>query len=348
MNVCIDNNNIIFEINNKKIALDPENLTDADFIFISHAHLDHVPSIDTVTPKICSQITKELVQYRKNTDMINSITFDNFDIDGIYAKQLDSGHIMGSTSLLLEFKNKKIFYTGDICDKHRFHLKAATIPKSDIMIIESTYGHPSYQLPNISEVIDLSNEWIRRFLDNNNSLILLGYPLGKAQILMKIVEEYQFPLIVHDSIDKINEICKKYGFKYKNFISYSVGNEIIKNEQFIAIFPLSNRSITSINKINSKFPIKTAAFSGWALDKNYKQKLGVDEVFPLSDHSDFKGLIKIVKESSPEEVYTTHGFEEELANEIKIRLGIDAQPLSEKKKSKILFFEKFNNYYYKT
>ncbi|MFN6992362.1 MAG: hypothetical protein ACK4MM_06535, partial [Fervidobacterium sp.] len=253
------NGNINLKIDNKKIALDPENKTDADFIFISHAHLDHVPSTDTVTPKICSQSTKEFIQHRKNQEMINSIIFDTFDINGIHVRQFNSGHIIGSTSILLEFKNRKIFYTGDICDKHRFHLKAATIPKSDIMIVESTYGHPSYQLPSVSQVIDKSHEWIKETLDNKNSVVLMGYPLGKAQILMKIAEVYNFPLIVHDTIDRINEICRKYGFKHNNFIPFSNAGEIIKTEQFIAVFPSSSTSIIPISKFKTRFPIKTAA-----------------------------------------------------------------------------------------
>lgn len=328
MSISINNGNITLKIDNKKIALDPENNTNADFIFISHAHLDHTPATDTVTPKICSLSTKELVQYRRNLEMVNSITFDTFDINGIHVRQFNSGHIIGSTSILFEFKNRKIFYTGDICDKHRFHLKAATIPKSDIMIVESTYGHPSYQLPSISEIIDKTHKWIKENIDNKNSIILMGYPLGKAQILMKIAEAYNTPLIVHDTIDRINEICRRHGFKHNNFIPFSSADEIIKNNQFIAVFPSSSTSVTSISKLKTTFPVKTAAFSGWGLDQSYKNQLGVDEVFPLSDHCDFNGLIKIVKESSPEKVYTTHGFEDELANEIKSRLGIDAQPLS--------------------
>ncbi|MEM5803746.1 MAG: MBL fold metallo-hydrolase [Candidatus Aenigmatarchaeota archaeon] len=323
--------NINIEFENKKIALDPENSTDADLIFISHAHLDHIPNLETVIPKICTKATKDLIQHRKGMDMINTINFDSFDINGIHMKQLNSGHVTGSTSLLIEIKNKKIFYTGDICDKHRFHLKAAEIPKSDIMIVESTFGKEEYQFPSISDTIDKSIKWIKEQLESKNSVALMGYPLGKAQIISKIAENFNIPIIVHNSIYHINEICKKYGFNGNGYLPISDFLDILKKEQFIGIFPCSSKHVMSVKSIDSKYPIKTAAFSGWAIDENYKNELGVDEAFILSDHADFNGLLKIVKQSYPEKVYTFHGFEIEMAENIKDRLGIEARPLTEKR-----------------
>ncbi len=329
--------NINLEIQGKKISLDPENKTDADLIFISHAHLDHTPNIETVTPKISSLATKELIQYRKEMEMINTINFDTFDINGFHIKQLNSGHVTGSTSLLVETKNERIFYTGDICDKHRFHLKAADVPKSDVMIIETTFGREDYQFPSVTDTIEKSIKWIKEQIESKFSVALMGYPLGKAQIISKIAENFDLPIIVQDSIYDINQICKKHGFNGNGYLRLSSSLEVIKNSQFIGIFPCSSRHVSSLKLIESKNLIKTAAFSGWALDENYKNVLGVDEAFPLSDHADFNGLLKIVKQSYPEKVYTFHGFEEEFSLAIKERLGIEAKPLTIKKGNLIDF-----------
>ena len=321
--------NINIEIDGKKIALDPESKTDADLIFISHAHLDHAPNIETVTPKICSQATKELVQYRKNLQLINTINFETFDINSIHFKQLNSGHIIGSKSLLLELKNKRIFYSGDICDKHRFYLKAAEVPKSDIMIIETTFGHPEYQFPSVTEIIDKSKKWIEEQLESNFSVALLGYPLGKAQIISKIAENFGISIVVHDKIFEINEICKRHGFNGNGYMKYSEFSSFLEKENFIGIFPCSSYYVNFLKEI--KKSMKIAAFSGWAMNPKYKEDLRVDEAFVLSDHSDFNGLVKIVKQASPEKIYTIHGFENEFANFLKENLGFDAKPLTKKK-----------------
>jgi putative mRNA 3-end processing factor len=263
--------------------------------------------------------------------MINTITLDSFEFGGMRIKQFNSGHIIGSTSLLVETKNKKIFYTGDICDKHRFHIEGARVPRSDIMIIESTYGNPYYILPNIHEIVEWSRKWTKESLENNNSVILTGYALGKAQVLTKLIDDFDYPIIIHDSIHKINEICRKFGFDYSKIIPYSTAGNIIKNEKFIGIFPSSSMYLRLIKKLKTKFETKIATFSGWSLNPLYKHQLGVDEAFPLSDHSDFNGLLKIIKESNPEKVYTTHGFAADLAHQIKARLGIDAEAIMEER-----------------
>lgn len=53
--------------------------------------------------------------------------------------------------------------------------------------------------------------------------------------------------------------------------------------------------------------------------------LGVDKAFPLSDHVDF-GLIEIVRETSPEKIFTFHGFPEEFSKELR-RLCYDSKSI---------------------
>ncbi|MCS7123518.1 MAG: hypothetical protein N3E38_00405 [Candidatus Aenigmarchaeota archaeon] len=323
------NQGVGIEFEGKRILLDPEIETKTDLIFVSHAHFDHIQNIESVTPKISSLATKDLIEHRTGVEIINPINFDYFNFGKLILKQLNSGHIVGSTSLLMEAKNKKIFYTGDICDRHRFNLKAAVVPKSDIMILESTFGKEEYLFPPVVEVIEKSINWIVEQMESGYSVALLGYPLGKAQIITKISEIFNIPIIVFDTIFEINEICRKHGFELRTQLQYSKYTDFIKNEKFITIFPNSVKYVNFLKSMRTKTPIKIAAFSGWAIDENYKQQMNVDETFPLSDHADFNGLLKLVKQSDPEIVYTVHGFKENLAKTIAERLGINAVPLND-------------------
>jgi len=76
-----------------------------------------------------------------------------------------------------------------------------------------------------------------------------------------------------------------------------------------------------------KHGAKTAAFSGWALDRDFIRSSSVDEAFPVSDHCGFDELTEFVKKCDPETVFTTHGFSKEFALHIKKSTGIDAQPM---------------------
>src|SRR4030065_373942 len=65
------------------------------------------------------------------------------------------------------------------------------------------------------------------------------------------------------------------------------------------------------HKMVDELPHKKIAFlSGWGMDNGAKYSYNVDEVFPLSDHADFKELLEYVKESNPEKIYVVHGFKE--------------------------------------
>lgn len=81
-----------------------------------------------------------------------------------------AGHILGAAGILLENKNKKIFYTGDINLSAQQILPGAILPdtKIDILILESTYG---------STPIDQTPDWkteADRFAFEANKIISKG------------------------------------------------------------------------------------------------------------------------------------------------------------------------------
>ena len=57
---------------------------------------------------------------------------------------------------------------------------SARIPKVDSLIVESTFGLPQYVFPPIQDIVHLTNKIIGEMFDKGVSVLLLGYPLGKA------------------------------------------------------------------------------------------------------------------------------------------------------------------------
>jgi len=200
----------------KTILFDSRNDDNGDLIFISHAHNDHTIFKDTPVPKICSEATLRLVQYRRRLSMQNTITQPEFEFDGISFKQFNSGHIIGSTSLLIKKEKRTIFYTGDICNLDRFHMKGADLPESDILIMESSYGKPDYVFPKIEKIAKDTKNWVKKNLEQGNSVCLTGYVLGKAQILTKMIEDFDCLKVFEPGVLTINEICEPFGFQHSN------------------------------------------------------------------------------------------------------------------------------------
>ena len=151
-----------------------------DFVFISHAHQDHLGAlpflikrfpylkiITTPQTRALAELTlhnsvsilKEQIKDENfgifNHDevdlLIKMIDYksynEKFEINGyrnnekIKIEFFDAGHILGSCGILID-GNKSIFYTGDINLTNQPLIKGADLPnnKIDILILESTYG----------------------------------------------------------------------------------------------------------------------------------------------------------------------------------------------------------------
>lgn len=308
-----------------KILLDPHKQAPCDVTFFSHAHTDHLLRRQKKDSRcsakvLASKATSYLAQAR-------GIGFESNDpeecSDGY--RLLDTCHVLGSRGLLID---DKIYYTGDISTRQRAFMKGACIPEVHTLIIESTFGKPHYIFPPVADVVHTTNKIISDMFDRGVSVLLLGYPLGKAQLLTELFGHWG-PLYMHDSIDKINAVYRQFGIALKQITLLSTAEEnslLSKSSPWVMIGPLTNLRTSFVKYIKAKHPIVTIGFSGWAVDNNYKFMMGLDYAMPMSDHCDFEELVEIVKCSGASKIYTFHGFSSEFAWSLK-QLGFDAKPV---------------------
>ena len=312
--------------NGHKILLDPRRESLADVMFFSHAHTDHL--ITTARRKtlyskkvLASKATSYLAQVR-GTDLTPAECqecSEGYDL-------IDTCHVLGSRGLLID---NQIYYTADISTRKRGFMGSACIPKVDSLIVESTFGLPRYVFPPIEDIVHLTNKIIGEMFDKGVSVLLLGYPLGKAQMLTKLFQHWA-PLYVHDSVAKINNVYRDFGVELKQGILFSDAKEqslLEKSAPWVMIGPLGTSRSGYIKAIKQKYKAITVGFSGWAIDNSYKFMMGLDYALPLSDHCDYKELLQLVKSSCARKIYTFHGFSKEFAQSLR-NLGFDAEPLT--------------------
>jgi len=304
-------NGILLEYKGKRISLDPRRDPKADILFISHAHFDHLSKPTEGTKVLASRETEYIAKERnfKLGDVKEEM--EGFEL-------LNSGHILGSRALLIE---DSIFYTGDFSLRDRAFLRKGIVKGCDILIVESTYGKKNYIFPPIAKILDEVNKLISDLFSKGVPIILMGYPLGKAQILSYLFSNWE-PIYLQESIKKMNEIYKKLGIDLKDFEIYS--EDKLKRKPWIIIAPLKSKGYLS--NIKKKYKAVTIGFTGWALDRSYKYAMGLDYAFPLSDHCDFNELVNLVKQANPSKVYTVHGYASEFAAYLR-NLGFDAEAL---------------------
>jgi len=304
----------------RRIALDPSNAVDCEFTFVSHAHVDHLHRRGK--KKIKTQIiaSKEtvLIAHTRGYEIADA----EEECDGF--QLIDTGHILGSRGLLI---GEDVYYTGDLSMRERAFLKPAKMPHARTLIIESTFGRPEYIFPPISEITHRTNKIISEMYDLGVPVILMGYTLGKAQLLTRMFSHWE--PIVHDSVAKINSVYSELGVNLRKTMGYKEAEEqgfLSKNKPWVMVAPLMSERSPYVKEMKDKYGAVTVGFSGWALGSRYKYMMGLDYVMPLSDHCDYEELVDAVKECNPQRVYTFHGFAKEFAQSLN-EIGFDAEPV---------------------
>jgi putative mRNA 3-end processing factor len=207
-------------------------------------------------------------------------------------KMFDSGHSLGSKMFMV---NDTLF-TGDFNTEDRYCGKANSL-KCSTLIVESTFGKPQYIFPKSKFVI----KDFKDYVEDNGNVTVNAYSFGKSQEICNILEKYKMPFDVSENIKKIND---HLGLKFKYYQ---------KNAPVV----LTRDRIPGYKRV---------ALSGWAIDPRYQYTMGLDRAFVFSDHCDYPSLLQFIMKCDPEKIYTYHGFNVELANDLK-KIGYDAIPI---------------------
>lgn len=311
-------NGITLRYRGKRIVLDPVRPPSADLVFVSHAHIDHMP-VGSGTNRILTSRETAYLASKRGVKFGETFT----DLEGY--ELYDSGHILGSKGLLVD---GEIFYTGDFSTRPRAFLKAGKIPSCHTLIVESTYGRPEYVFPSAKSVAEQVNRLISEMYEKGIPVVLMGYPLGKAQVLSHLFSSWE-PIYVHADVSEMNRAHSQLGVPVgSNFeiCSGPRGLNRLSSRPWVLISPVYSPRADFIRRLKNEYGAITIAFTGWSIEPGYRHAMGADYSFPLSDHCDFNDLVKLVEASEPEKVYTVHGFAAEFSNHLR-KLGYDAEPL---------------------
>ena len=206
---------------------------DIDAAILSHAHLDHsgslpilqrhYPEMPVMMTESTSALSQALLHNSVNvmTSKRNELGLDEypffshreihkiskqwchrrkerkFDLDNegeIECTFYDAGHVLGAIGALIEYKGKRLFYTGDVHFEDQSIIKGADFPTEDIdvLILECTRGSsprsPDYT--RLSEAEKLASS-IENCLDQGGSVMIPLFAMGKTQETVTMLYELQ-------------------------------------------------------------------------------------------------------------------------------------------------------------
>jgi len=299
MRIVATEDGIVVELGRKTLGLDHRGTRLLSYYFVSHAHSDHL-SRDLINKDvICSSPTSIFASMRGIP--MNQITSPQF-------KLIANGHILGSSALLL---GDQLLYTGDFNDRERPFSSRFRPPRTKVLIMEATYGRPFFRFPEESEIISEAKDKVLELLNRGKNVIILGYALGKSQHLQLFFDRWfgAFKNYVWPLISRYNDIYRLFGEKIsdKTEVFPPTVPEMMDGKGWLLYMPSYASRISLYDELRRKGAF-SISFTGWATYRNYADSVNVDLAFPLSDHADFDGLIRIAEEVDPEVVLVTHGF----------------------------------------
>ena len=150
-------------------------ITDEELKIYSHKEIDLL--IQSIEYKALGE-TFPIKGYNHNNDEPIKITF------------YDAGHILGSASIMIEHKDSRIFYSGDINLKQQSWMQGAKLPKTrvNILLMETTYGATdSSTINSWKKEADRFTSAANKVINEGGSILIPVFSLGKMQEILKMV-----------------------------------------------------------------------------------------------------------------------------------------------------------------
>jgi putative mRNA 3-end processing factor len=295
-----------------------------DRAVVTHAHSDHArpgsgaylsaaAGLGPLTLRLGADATIEGVPWGEARE-----------IGGVRVSFHPAGHILGSAQVRVEHRGEVWVVTGD----YKRASDPTTTPFEPVrchtLITESTFGLPVYRWPDPRAEF----ERIARWWDTNRAAgrtsILYGYALGKAQRLLAGLPRDRGPILVHGAVARLNEVYREAGVDLPDTLPADLENARAHRGQALVVAPPSAGGTGWLRK----FGATSSAFaSGWMRIRGTRRRRAADRGFVISDHADWDGLLRTVRETGAERVGVTHGYRATLVRYLTEVEGLDAWAL---------------------
>ncbi len=299
--------------------------------FVSHAHGDHIGRHDRT---IGTEPTLALMRHRlgepkrRKTEHLPASYRAPFGLGELTLELFPAGHVLGSAQLRVQRGRVTFGYTGDLCTEPNGAAEAAEVMGCDVLVIESTFGHPRYVFPPKEETLASVRAFVDGALADGATPVLLGYAVGKAQEILAFLSGAGYRCRAHPVVHAVNLIYEQHGVSFPQV--RPLGPEGPEKDEVVVAPPHLAKS-PAMRGVRRR---RTAFLSGWAVD-GARFFRNADAAFPLSDHADFPSLVRYAKATGAHRVFTVHGHADDLARALRGE-GIRAEPLRETRQLELL------------
>lgn len=291
-----------------------------DHAVVTHAHSDHARRGSrryyTAAPGV------ELLKIRLGRSLpVRGFAYgEGFRLGAVDVSLHPAGHILGSAQVRLSAGGEVWVASGDYKREPDPTCAPFEPVPCDTLVTEATFGTPTYSW---RPEADLGREilawWDENAASGRNS-VLFAYSLGKTQRVLGVLAPLAGkPVYCHPAARELNEAYRAQGVRLAptRCLSEVTPGERLRGELILA--PQSFLKGDQAAILGDDY--RTAFASGWMA----RGAGGFDKGFLMSDHADWHGLLRTVKESGARSVYVQHRGRGALVRHLKT-LGLRAFP----------------------
>ncbi|MBS7622121.1 hypothetical protein KEJ39_00380 [Candidatus Bathyarchaeota archaeon] len=284
-------------------------------VFISHAHADHFIGLKSKPPKYSTQQTRRIFEsiHGKPVENFFDIEFNKpVHVGDAEITPINAGHMLGSTQFLVALPDMTILYTGDINYTDTLTTVKAERAECDVLVMEATYGEPSYIFPDRESIYNSIVTWTLSRIAQGILPSFKVYAAGKAQELIRLFNTFtNLDVTTDQRISRISEVYSASGCRMRH-------RELSATRDGSPSVYLTADSSTFNGEEYAR-----AVTTGWALRMNAKGLAA----FPLSSHADFSQLLQFIRDCRAKTVYVFTGYMGVFADYVRRKLGIVSRPL---------------------
>ncbi|MBX9449231.1 MAG: ligase-associated DNA damage response exonuclease [Taibaiella sp.] len=274
-----------------------------DKAVITHGHSDHArPGMKHY---LCHHFTAPVLRTRLGDGIsVQSTEYGaQLHINGVTVSLHPAGHIIGSAQVRIEYQGRIAVVSGDYKVQNDGLSAPLEVIRCHEFVTESTFALPIYNWASVEMQYQQLRNWVLQNQQVGKTSVLVGYALGKAQRIMKALENMD-QLNVHYSIARLNKAYEEAGIALPAYNTVDFRESVKPLDKGIVIVPPSLVDTNLIRKIPNR---AEAICSGWMQVRGARRWRAADAGFAISDHADWQGLLEVIKGTGAGQVYVTHG-----------------------------------------
>ncbi|MGZ5238497.1 MAG: ligase-associated DNA damage response exonuclease [Caldimonas sp.] len=284
-----------------------------DRAVVTHAHADH--SRRGHAHYLAAAPAEGVLRARLGEIDLQTLPYGAaIDHQGVRVSFHPAGHVLGSAQVRLEHGGRVWVASGDYYlageDDDPREDNATCAPFEPVrchcFVSESTFGLPIYRWRPQAELFASIDAWWRGNAEAGRASLLMGYSFGKAQRILKGVDRSIGPILVHGAVEPLNRAYRAAGIDIPEtpLVTEIADKALLRRALVVA--PPSVQGSPWTRRLGD---YSDAFASGWMQLRGARRRRSVDRGFVLSDHADWPGLQRAIRQTGAERVIVTHGYE---------------------------------------